>query len=30
MERNGVTKRIEEPVDWVNSLVLVEKPDGSI
>ena len=30
IERNGVIKRIEEPTDWVNSLVLVEKPDGSL
>ena len=30
MERNGVIKRIEEPADWVNLLVLVEKPDGSL
>ena len=30
MERNGVIKRIQEPTDWVNSLVLVEKPDGSL
>ena len=30
MEKNSVIKRIEEPTDWVNSLVLVEKPDGSL
>ena len=30
MERNGVIKRIEEPADWVNSLMLVEKRDGSL
>ena len=30
MERNGFIKRIEEPTDWVNSLVLVEKPDGPL
>ena len=30
MERHGVIKRIEEIADWVNSLVLVEKPDGSL
>ena len=30
MERNDVIKRIEEPTDWFNSLVLVEKPDGSL
>ena len=29
-EENGVIKRIEEPTDWINSLVLVEKPDGSL
>ena len=30
MEKNSIIKRIEEPTDWVNSLVLVEKPDGSL
>ena len=30
MERNGFIKRIEEPKYWVNSLVLVEKPDGPL
>ena len=30
MERNSVIKRTEEPTDWVNSLVLVGKPDGSL
>ena len=30
MERNGFIKRIEEPTDWVNSLVLGERPDGSL
>ena len=30
MERNGVIKRIGEPTNWLNSLVLVEKPDGSL
>ena len=30
MEKNSVIKRIEEPTEWVNSLVLVEKPDGSL
>ena len=30
MERNGVIKRIGEPTDWVNSLVLVEIPDRSL
>ena len=30
MERNGVIKRIEDATDWVNSGVLVEKPDGSL
>ena len=28
--RNGVIKRIKEPTDWLNSLVLVEKPNGSL
>ena len=30
MERNDVIKRIRELTDWVNSLVLVEKPDRSL
>ena len=30
MERNGVIKKTEEPADWVNSLLLVEKRDGSL
>ena len=30
MNRNGVINRIEELTYWVNSLVLVEKPDGSL
>ena len=30
MERNGVIKRIKGPTDWVNSLVIVEKPDRSL
>ena len=28
MEWNGVIKRIKEPTDWVNLLVLFKKPDG--
>ena len=28
MERNAVIKRIQEPADWVNSLVVVKKPGG--
>ena len=30
MKRNSVMKKIEEPTDCVNSLVLVKKPDGSL
>ena len=29
-KKPSVIKRIEEPTEWVNSLVLVEKPDGSL
>ena len=28
MERNGEIKIIQKRADWVNSLVLVEKPDA--
>ena len=30
MERLGVVSKVTEPTDWVSSLVVVEKPDGSI
>ena len=30
MEKEGVIVRQEEPTDWVNSLVVVTKPNGSI
>ena len=30
MERLEVIQRVEEPTDWVSSLVIVEKPDGNI
>ena len=29
MEKNEVIEKVEEPTEWVKSLVLVEKPDGS-
>jgi hypothetical protein len=30
MERLGVVSKVTEPTDWVSSLVVVEKPNGSI
>ena len=30
MEKLGVISKVPEPTDWVSSLVVVEKPDGSI
>jgi hypothetical protein len=30
MEKKGVIRKIEQPTDWVNSLVIVEKKDGSL
>lgn len=30
METEGIIFRVDEPTDWVNSLVTVRKPDGSI
>ena len=30
LETMGVIKRTEEPTDWVNALVIVEKPNGSL
>ena len=30
MEQDGVIKRVDEPTDWVNSLVIVEKPNGQL
>ena len=30
LEKMGVIKRTEEPTDWVNALVIVEKPNGSL
>ena len=30
MEKTGVIKRIEEPTEWVNSMVVVEKPAGGL
>jgi len=28
MEKRGVIWKVEEPTDWVNSMAIVEKPDG--
>ena len=30
MENDGVIERVNEPTDWVSSLAIVEKPDGSL
>jgi len=30
MERNGIIKKRDEPTAWVNSMLIVEKKDGSI
>ena len=30
MENDGVIKKVDEPTPWVNSLVIVEKPNGSL
>ena len=30
MEQDGVIKKVDEPTDWVNSLVIVEKPNGQL
>ena len=30
LEKTGVVNKVERPTDWVNSLVIVEKKDGSL
>ena len=30
MEKQGVIRRVDEPTDWVNSMAIVEKSDGSL
>jgi hypothetical protein len=30
MEKTGVITRVDEPTEWVNSLVVVEKPNGQL
>ena len=30
MEKRGVIRKVEEPTNWVNSMAIVEKPDGSL
>ncbi|KAK7093235.1 hypothetical protein V1264_007025 [Littorina saxatilis] len=30
MEESGVIEKVTEPTDWVNSLVVVEKPNGKL
>lgn len=28
--KEGIIRKIEEPTEWVNSVVIVEKPDGDL
>ena len=30
MEANGIIEKVDQPTPWVNSMVVVEKRDGSI
>ena len=30
MEKMEIIERINEPTDWVNSMVVVEKPNGNL
>ena len=30
MEKRGVIRQVEERIDWVNSIAIVEKPDGRL
>ena len=30
MEKRGVIRKVEELTDWVSSMAIVEKPDGSL
>ena len=30
MEKMEIIKRVNEPTDWVNSMVVVEKPNGNL
>ena len=30
IEKRGVIRKVEEPTDWVSSMAIVEKPDGSL
>ena len=30
MEKEGIIVKVEEPTEWVNSLVIVEKPNGDL
>ena len=30
MEANGIIEEVDQPTPWVNSMVVVEKRDGSI
>ena len=30
MEREGIIKKVTKPTSWINSMVVVTKPNGSI
>ena len=30
MEKDGIIVKVDQPTEWVSSLVVVEKPDGSL
>ena len=30
MEKTGVIRKVDEPTEWVNSMVVVEKPNGEL
>ena len=30
MEKREVMRKVKKPTDWVNSMAIVEKPDGSL
>ena len=30
MERKNVIRKVEEPIDWASSMVVVEKPNGKL
>ncbi|GFS79378.1 transposon Ty3-I Gag-Pol polyprotein [Trichonephila clavipes] len=30
LEKEGIVSKVNKPTDWVQSLVIVEKPDGNL